>query len=58
MAGGPFAGKPAPTFDLCRTQSLRTTSIQCGSGLAREGNLPANTILATRPLNTYRSSNL
>ncbi|PVZ61474.1 hypothetical protein C9422_03325 [Pseudomonas sp. B1(2018)] len=30
---GLFAGKPAPTGDLCRSQ------IQCGSGLAREGGI-------------------
>ncbi|PCM51596.1 hypothetical protein CP335_00770 [Pseudomonas fluorescens] len=32
----PFASKPAPTKDLCRSQ------IPCGSGLAREG-VPTNT---------------
>ncbi|EJM58359.1 hypothetical protein PMI28_02262 [Pseudomonas sp. GM48] len=32
-----FASKPAPTFDLQRTQNLCTTLIKCGSGLAREG---------------------
>src|SRR5471030_1754534 len=33
---GLFASKPAPTFDLCRSQIACTLKIPCGSGLARE----------------------
>ncbi|CAI8849464.1 hypothetical protein EMIT0P218_260025 [Pseudomonas sp. IT-P218] len=32
-----FASKPAPTFDLHWTQNLCSATVQCGSGLAREG---------------------
>ena len=32
-----IAGKPAPTGTMCRTQIVGITSINCGSGLAREG---------------------
>ena len=33
---GLFASKPAPTFDLQRTQNSYPTQTSCGSGLARE----------------------
>ncbi|CAI8953715.1 hypothetical protein EMIT0194P_40409 [Pseudomonas serbica] len=33
---GPFAGKPAPTVDLCRSHN------HCRSGLAREGVISHN----------------
>jgi len=38
-----FAGKPAPTLDLQRTNIAHTPSANCGSGLAREEALPGAT---------------
>ncbi|RBC00261.1 hypothetical protein C3E97_017705 [Pseudomonas sp. MWU12-2115] len=39
VSDGLFASKPAPTLDLWRSQ------IPCGSGLAREGDQPANSFM-------------
>src|SRR5471032_1728679 len=40
---GLVASKPAPTFDLCRSQIACPLKIPCGSGLARESVSPIDT---------------
>ncbi|RBL68404.1 hypothetical protein C3E98_025840 [Pseudomonas sp. MWU13-2625] len=44
---GPFASKPAPTFDRCHPQILCSPKIPCGSELARESYRPLTP--ASRP---------
>ncbi|MDT9674009.1 hypothetical protein F6R97_05020 [Pseudomonas sp. JV414] len=50
---GLFASKPAPTFDLRRTQIVCSPKIPCGSGLAREEAGPSTTRPTVRPLNKH-----
>ena len=45
-----IAGKPAPTFLIGVNLIWRANPIPCGSGLAREGGLSANTDAADPPL--------
>lgn len=58
---GAFASKPAPAFDLRRTQLLCSLKIECESGLAREWLhrlSQADTAGSAKPRNRHNSPRL